>query len=236
MCTVSFINTGDSLIFTSNRDEKKDREKAVFPSVLETGDRKLFFPQDKKALGSWFVADDKGNVAILLNGAFRKHESKPFYGKSRGLILLDLFKKENISVAFNEYDLSEIEPFQLLVYSEKKLVRLLWDGNEKHEIFLNKKENHIFSSCTLYTDEMVNSRDQSFKNFQEEYVTPESVLSFHKTHQIEKEDQIQPEIKEKFITVSITQLIITKENITFFYNDLPENTTQKQKIETGVFI
>lgn len=235
MCTVSFVNTGNSLIFTSNRDEKKDRDKAVFPTVLETEGRKLIFPKDSKASGTWFVTDDKGNVAILLNGAFRKHEMKPFYRKSRGIILLDLFKKGNISASFREYDFSEIEPFQLLVYSHEKLVRLLWDGTEKHEVLLNLNEKHIFSSSTLYTDEMVHLREKSFKGFKEDF-TSEDVLKFHKAHQIEKEDLIKPEIKEKFVTVSITQLVIARDGAVFLYNDLLENTTQKEEIETGIFI
>ncbi|MNU15528.1 hypothetical protein D3C71_36640 [compost metagenome] len=237
MCTVSFVNTGSSLVFTSNRDEKKNRDKAVFPAVLKSDGKKMFFPKDQKASGTWFVADDKGNVAILLNGAFRKHENKPFYKKSRGVILLDLFKNENISEAFHQYDFSEIEPFQLLVYSQKKLMRLLWDGKERHEILLNMHESHLLSSSTLYRDEMVNFRKKSFAEFQEEHiVTPESVLDFHTTHQIEKEESIQPEIKEKYITVSITQLVITKESTMFFYNDLLENIKQTKEIETGVII
>ncbi|MNY76622.1 hypothetical protein D3C86_2162670 [compost metagenome] len=61
-------------------------------------------------------------------------------------------------------------------------------------------------------------------------------MDFHTTHQIEKEESIQPEIKEKYITVSITQLVITKESTMFFYNDLLENIKQTKEIETGVII
>lgn len=231
MCTVSFFNTGNSLIFTSNRDEKKDREKAVFPEVIALENNVLYFPKDKKAAGTWFVTDENGNVAILLNGAFQKHESKSSYRKSRGIILLDLAKSKNILHEFRNYDLLEIEPFQLLVFSQKELFRLLWDGNDKHEIMVNKDENHLLSSKTLYNDQIVNERKNIFENFQkEENINSDEILEFHKNHQIEKEPNIEEIIKEKFITVSITQLIITDQNIEFCYNDLTANTKQIEKI------
>lgn len=237
MCTVSFFKTEDVIILTSNRDEKKNRESAVFPNIMNLENKILYFPKDNKALGTWFVTDNSGNAAILLNGAFHKHKSNPPYKKSRGLVLLDLAKSENLLNGFHTYNLSGIEPFQLLVYSGDKLVRLLWDGNNKHEISLNENENHLLSSKTLYNDTIENYRNTSFKEFQIlKKIDPEKILNFHQAHQIEKESEIDPSIKEKFITVSITQLVITKESIELYYYDLAENTLQKKKIEKRTFV
>jgi len=237
MCTVSFFNTGTSLILTSNRDEKKDREKAIFPSILDLEDHTIYYPKDKKALGTWIVADTKGDIAILLNGAFQKHEVHPPYRKSRGIILLDLAKDKNIVNAFHKYPLLEIEPFQLLVYSQKELFRLIWDGEHKHIIPLPTHENYLLSSSTLYNDDIVIEREKAFKQLQRtEKITDRQILEFHKTHQIEEEPNIEKIIKEKFATVSITQLIVTEKNIELSYYDLAENKMQKEKIETRDFI
>lgn len=232
MCTVSYFKTRDSIIFTSNRDEKKNREKALFPNTLELEDRLLYFPKDKKASGTWFVIDDKGNAAILLNGAFQKHISNPPYKKSRGIVLLDIVKDKNFLHAFQEYDFSGIEPFQLLVFFDKKLMRLLWDGTVKHQFFLNENESHLLSSKTLYNDSIENERQKDFMRFQMgRNIESGEILNFHKKHQIEKEPEIDLSIKEEYITVSITQLIIKQDRIHFAYHDLTENTIQHTKIE-----
>jgi len=232
MCTVSFFNTGSSLIFTSSRDEKKDREKAVFPDTLKLEDNVLHFPRDKKALGTWFVVDENGNAAILLNGAFQKHESNPPYKKSRGIILLDLIKEKNIFDTFLEYDLSEIEPFQMLIYSQNMLFRLLWDGNVKYKILLNTNEYHLLCSKTLYNDEIILKRKNAFKKILHlKNITAAKILDFHKAHRIEKVAHLEKSIKEKYSTVSITQLVITKKSFDFTYHDLISNTIQTKKNE-----
>jgi len=236
MCTVSYFKTQEAIIFTSNRDEKKNREKAFFPGTLELEDRLLYFPKDKKASGTWFVADDNGNVAILLNGAFQKHTSNPPYEKSRGIVLLDMVKSRDFLKAFRGYDLSHIEPFQLLIFSDEKLMRMLWDGTEKHKIFLNENENHLLSSKTLYNDSLENDREKDFRRFQHTSIGAHEILDFHKEHQIEKEAGIGEFIKEEYITVSITQLIIKQNKIDLTYYDLIENTIQDKKIEKRSFI
>jgi uncharacterized protein with NRDE domain len=237
MCTVSFFNTGNSLIFTSNRDEKKDREKAVFPNILDLGSNILYFPKDKKASGTWFVADENGNVAILLNGAFQKHESNPPYKKSRGIILLDLAKSENILDAFRDYDLSGVEPFQLLVYSQDILFRLLWDGMVKYKVLLDTNKSYLLCSSTLYNNEIVEEREQKFKKFQNnKEINSQKIINFHKSHLIEKEPHIEESVKEKYSTVSITQLVITKENLDFTYHDLMEKTIQTKRNEKKTLV
>lgn len=237
MCTVSYFKTNGAVIITSNRDEKRNREKAVFPNILELNDHRLYFPKDKKAFGTWFVIDNKGNAAILLNGAFQKHTSNPPYKKSRGIVLLDIVKNGNFLQTFQGYDLSGIEPFQLLVFYDEKLMRLLWDGKDKHEFFLDENENHLLSSKTLYNDHIENEREKDFRRFRSSKNTEAyEILNFHKKHQIEKEPAIDWIIKEEYITVSITQLVIEKNNISFTYFDLTENTIQTKKIEKRILV
>lgn len=236
MCTVSYFKTKDSIIFTSSRDEKRNREKALFPNILELEDHVLYFPKDKKASGTWFAVSNNGNVAILLNGAFEKHTANPPYRKSRGIVLLDIVKSKNFLCAFQRYDLSGIEPFQLLVFCEKKLMRLLWDGNVKHEILLDENKNHLLSSKTLYNDHIENDREEDFRRFQHKNIEAHEILDFHREHQIEKEPGIDAAVKVEFLTVSITQLVIRQDKIHFAYHDLTENTIQHKKIEKRSFV
>ena len=86
MCTVTFIPTNQGCIITSNRDEKISREKAISPQEYEIDGKKITFPKDPKAGGTWIVHTNN-KIVVLLNGAKEKHLAKPFYRKSRGLIV-----------------------------------------------------------------------------------------------------------------------------------------------------
>lgn len=151
--------------------------------------------------------------------------------KAEASLLLDIVKSNNFLHAFQEYDLSGIEPFQLLVFCEKKLTRLLWDGSGKHEILLDENKNYLLSSKTLYNDIIENAREKDFRRFQHKNIDAHEILNFHRKHQIEKEPGIDAAVKEEFLTVSITQLIIRQDKIHFAYHDLTENTIQHKEIE-----
>lgn len=182
MCTVSYINTGKEFVFTSSRDEKINRPIAFQPEKLTIEDVDYYFAKDPKAHGTWFVTDNKGNVAILLNGAFEKHISTQNYAKSRGIVLLELFYSQSIIESFQQYSLENIEPFQLIVFSNKLLIRLVWDGNQKHCIELDKHKSYIFSSATLYTPEIRLQRENWFADYLSSVNTlsKESIFDFHK--------------------------------------------------------
>ena len=73
MCTVSFVSVNGHIIITSNRDENIQRPTAAAPDFEMQGQKKIIFPKDAKAGGTWFAACSNGAVAVLLNGAFEKH-------------------------------------------------------------------------------------------------------------------------------------------------------------------
>ncbi len=84
MCTVTFIPVNDRYYITSNRDEKRIRSQAIFPQVHTENGNKIIYPQDADAGGSWIAMHGNGNAAVLLNGAFEKHEPDPPYKKKPG--------------------------------------------------------------------------------------------------------------------------------------------------------
>ncbi len=84
MCTVSFIALTKGAILTSNRDEHVSRSIALYPEIYQANNRKIMFPKDSKAGGTWFISNENGDIGVLLNGAFEKHVPMPPYCKSRG--------------------------------------------------------------------------------------------------------------------------------------------------------
>jgi uncharacterized protein with NRDE domain len=165
MCTVSFVRANDSVIITSNRDEHIQRENAAVPDFYQLQHKKIIFPKDARAGGTWFAAADNGVVAVLLNGAFKKHIARPPYRKSRGLILLEITEADKPLPFFQQLNLDNIEPFTVVLYQPGQLHELRWDGTDKHEKQLDITGNYIWSSSTLYSDEIIKQRENLFEQF-----------------------------------------------------------------------
>ena len=127
MCTVTFIPTKEGCIITSNRDEKIAREKAIPPQSYEINTKKIIFPKDQKAGGTW-IAHTEDKIVVLLNGAQEKHVVKPSYRKSRGVIALEIIASSNSLSYWNNLNLIDIEPFTIVFFEENQLSRFLSDN------------------------------------------------------------------------------------------------------------
>ncbi|MEO8255623.1 MAG: NRDE family protein, partial [Flavobacterium sp.] len=121
MCTVSFVCINDTIIITSNRDEKIIRPSAIPPQSYTLNGKNIIYPKDQKAGGTWYVVDEKGTVLVLLNGADEKHEVKLPYRKSRGQIVLEIISSYSPKEFWDEIDLNNIEPFTLVLFQDKQL-------------------------------------------------------------------------------------------------------------------
>jgi uncharacterized protein with NRDE domain len=222
MCTVTFIPTNTGCIITSNRDEKIARNRAIPPNQYVIGEKKIIFPKDPKAGGTW-MAHDENKIIVLLNGAQEKHIPKPSYKKSRGLIVLELISSKNTNEYWNSIDLSEIEPFTIIVFENKKLLQLQWNAVEKKTEEIDENQFHIWSSSTLYSKEIREKRKAWFTNFINKNNTPsrEEILNFHQfTETDNKEFGLQINRNDTLKTVSITQCELIDNNIEMFYLDL----------------
>jgi uncharacterized protein with NRDE domain len=222
MCTVSFVSANGKKIVTSNRDEHLQRETASAPEFVQLDNTKIIFPKDAKAGGTWFVASDRGVVAVLLNGAFVKHIAKPPYRKSRGLVLLEIIALEDPVSFFNKDNLEGIEPFTVILYQPGQLYELRWDGNKTHQRLLDITGNYIWSSATLYTDEVIEQRRNLFDSFIERKESPSaaSVFDFHNNNHDDEENGFIINRKTGMKTFSITQAIAEPEQIHFLHTDL----------------
>jgi hypothetical protein len=186
MCTVTFLPTSnDGYLLTSSRDEKTSRPAALSPQKHIVHAEQLFFPKDQLAGGTWVLTSMNNFTLCLLNGAFEKHESKPPYKMSRGLVLLDFFKYNDVQKFALEYDFEHIENFTLIIVDSNKglnLFELRWDGSNLHTKKMPSNEPHIWSSCTLYTQEAINNRFLWFEYFVSKSFefTKENAMQFHK--------------------------------------------------------
>lgn len=222
MCTVSFVSVHDSVIITSNRDENIQRQNAAAPAFHLLNNKKIIFPKDAKAGGTWFAACSNGTTGVLLNGAFVKHIPAPPYRKSRGLVLLDIIAADEPANFFTKIDLDNIEPFTLVLFQLHNLFELRWDGNKKHTSLLNVSRNYIWSSSTLYAEAVITEREKLFNQFisNEKDKTPEGVHDFHITDNGDSENGFVINRQTGMKTFSITQVVVKPGRIDFLHDDL----------------
>lgn len=185
MCTVTFLpKNGQDFILTSNRDEEPSRASHSL-SAQEIGGRLIHFPKDPKAGGTWFATDQRNFTLCLLNGGFEKHKHKPPYRLSRGLMVLDFFRINQVNQFVHAYDFEGIEPFTLVLIDhssdEIRLNQLVWDEKELNHQVLNEKEAFIWSSSTLYPQPVRDERRQWFEEWLEgrKQFNQADILAFH---------------------------------------------------------
>lgn len=222
MCTVTFLPLGKSnFILTSNRDEQKERE-TLFPKKYIEDNVALVFPKDKLAGGTWIGTSSKKRLVCVLNGAFENHNKKNNYKKSRGLIVKEILKDENFTTCIENMDLKGIEPFTLIIVDWTdglNLYELIWDEQQKKFSKL-KNEPKIWSSSTLYSNEIKEVRKKWFKDWVESHeFSSETILAFHSSEIGDKEQSIlmkRPTVE----TVSITSIKKEDAIVEMNYNDV----------------
>lgn len=223
MCTVSFVCTNDKIIITSNRDEKVLRPNAIEPRNYLINNKKIIFPKDQKAGGTWYAVDEHSNVLVLLNGADEKHVVTGNYAKSRGLIVLELIGNLSPLKAWRQIDLNNIEPFTLVLLENQNLYQLQWNGAEKVVVKLDKSQNYIWSSSTLYSKEIRAKRAKWFYTFLDTKpeVNEHELFNFHRhTEEENVEHGLVINRNDVMKTVSITQTVIEKNKVEMFHHDL----------------
>lgn len=234
MCTVSFVVANGKTIITSNRDEKVLRPSAVEPKSYSVNNKNIIFPKDPKAGGTWYAITEDATVLVLLNGADEKHQLKPSYRKSRGLIVLDVISSDSPIEAWKSIDLTNIEPFTLVLFQDSKLYQLRWNEIEKSTINLEVTQNHIWSSSTLYPKDIREKRANWFHTFLDTKpeVDATEMFNFHRyTEEKNQENGLVINRNDLMKTLSITQTVIDQNKVVLSHYDL-----QQQKDFTNTFI
>lgn len=237
MCTVSFHRHNSKVIITSNRDEHINRPSAISPKKTSYGAKKLYYPKDPQAGGTWFTVSSQGFVFVLLNGAEAKHIPNPPYRKSRGLILLDLIKSNNFLKEWNVIDLSNIEPFTVIAFVDDQLFQIRWNEMEKSLIQLDTSKAYIWSSTTLYNEDIISKRERWFSEFlnqRNDDICSEDLISFHSnTQKNDLQNGLVMNRNNSMLTKNITQCEITEDRFTLTHFDL---ISQEKSIITEILI
>lgn len=234
MCTVTFIPVQDNYFITSNRDEKNARKLAIAPAVYQFESGKILFPKDAEMGGSWIAAHENGNAAVLLNGAFEKHIPRPPYRLSRGKIFLHVIASENPVTRFDSVNLDRIEPFTLILFEKGDLYECRWDGIKKYCQPLKSHRPYIWSSVTLYEEQIIKKRESWFTSFLYENPNPsqKDALYFHHfTGDGNKDHSLQMERGILYSTVSITGISLTPGQANMKYHDLKERKIYDTEID-----
>ena len=224
MCTVTYIPQGNnSFILTSNRDEAI-RRKTLAPDFYNIEGTKMLFPKDAVAGGSWIGLSEQNSLICLLNGGFENHLKQEHYKMSRGIIVKELLKAPHLKEAISQFDYSGVEPFTIIAISWESVleaIEVVWDGYKAHIRVLDQ-EPHIWSSSTLYAQEMKNKRKVWFERFitNSPKESMDDLYQFH-TEAGEGDPNVDLCLDRGLLkTVSVTQVHKDHESCRMRYHDL----------------
>jgi hypothetical protein len=218
------------------------RKAAVFPVASQTPFySQLLYPQDGDKGGTW-IASSNTLTVCLLNGAFENHISCPPYRLSRGLVVLAVFNYDSVSSFVDLYDLKDVEPFTMIIArhaGSMALIELRWDGQQKYIIAKNAQQPHIWSSVTLYNQNMMKERETWFGQWlqQQSFFNEASIKGFH--HQQGQTDQsysIRMNRPGLVSTVSITTIVAEVNRLTMSYEDLLKGEVSQAYINRKVLL
>ena len=230
MCTVTFVPAAGGYYFTSSRDEYSARPAALLPEIYEKDGHRLLYPKDPKGGGSWIAVHESGNVAVLLNGASRKHVPQAVYRHSRGLVLLEIISAISPADYFEKMQLEGIEPFTVILFDDKKLYSGKWDGRMKWMETLNPRKAQIWSSVTLYDPAAILTRENWFNQWLKGIPFPGTldIIHFHQ-HGGEGDpfNNILMKRDNQLCTNSISSIRLISGSASFRYIDLITGDTNE---------
>lgn len=235
MCTVTYIPSGkNEFTLTQNRDESPLRNTHELVKVSRGG-KKLLFPKDPLAGGTWIAVSDSGQLVSILNGAFDKHKHRPPYRKSRGVMALEFFDFKHAGQFFQNYNFKAIEPFTMLIYDNGKLYDFRWDERLKYVEDLEPGRPHLWASSTLYTNEAKRKRKLWFDAWQKDRTdfSRNAILNFHRTAgDGDPENDLIMNRSNIVRTTSITSITKSHEAFDVYFSDLMSGKAATDNLQT----
>jgi hypothetical protein len=223
MCTVIYIPTPTGFLLSSNRDENFARKEAKPPAIYKLQTKEVLMPVDAEAGGTWIAVTNNWEALVLFNGGFIAHQKKNNYRLSRGIIFNQLLAAIDTMAEWGLVDLQNIEPFSMIMINQSVCNRLVWDGVKKHSIPFDRGNSYIWSSATLYTEQVIQQRTEVFNNWRGEQVEiSPAQLSIFLQSAMKEDTQNRYVMNRDGVTgtVSISIIEYRREKAIFYYDSL----------------
>jgi hypothetical protein len=232
MCTVTFIPFQDQYFITSNRDESPGRQARGLITQVDPDGNAIYFPIDEASQGSWIALSHTGRTACLLNGAFHPFIPAPPYRISRGQIVMQAIRADDLQHFVQTFELEGIAPFTLLLFENGLFVEWIWDGRERFMRNLSPDQPEIWSSVTLYPPDVRQWRRALFENWMESNsdYTRESIMAFHQMKQGDDTYDFVMNRNEIVKTLSVTSILLQHEEGSILHLDLEKNIREEIQI------
>lgn len=167
MCTVTVLTQPGGFLLATNRDESPRRGPALPPEPLRLAGRRVLFPRDSDAGGTWVAVDETGHALCLLNGDRRPAAPPPDEPVSRGQLVLDLLERPDHDAVRQalERRLDEgrllVRSFKLVLAAPGAPTRLItFDGRDLASVDLPGRA--LVVSSTFRSEEVHARREQAF--------------------------------------------------------------------------
>lgn len=233
MCCLTIIKTEtNKIVITHNRDEQWSRQTNA-PQVQESivNGKKIWMPKDSLSAGTW-IGTDGVRVAAILNGFKENHVKKPMYRASRGSIIPEFLSSGSTDDFISNFDPSGLEPFTLILLNEdKKILELGWDENKVHFFDKTSYIPLIYSSATLYNNEIRERRKSIFMSRIDDQMDNSDIWKFHENKGSDHGVFINVDYNEEISTVAISQIVVAETSV-FHYRSLLNNHSKQSIVLT----
>lgn len=221
MCTVSWCIQEDGYTLFFNRDESRNRELAIPPSIGSSNTRRYICPRDPQGGGTWLLVNDHGLTIALLNYYEAETSYQPADPKSRGVLPLRFSECTTLSDAKSAALKEEFEPYPplhlLVVDSTGSALRMTWDGKQKNISYPTFDDLPI-STSSFKTDEVILARKAQLKVALESQVNRITALEqFHSSELPLPTTHAALMTRPDARTVSICRVEIRKQMVSLAY-------------------
>lgn len=181
MCTLSFIPLKKGVVITTNRDESPRRNSNNLSRYISATGEKYLIAKEPIHGGTNLAIGEKSRMAVLLNGAFERHDMHKTYGLSRGIVVLKSLDPTDLFSFADTFDFDTIQPFTLVHFGDE-IQEIRWDGEKIFKKEFKTDQPLLWSSPQLYLPEVRLKRQELFKDFlNQKDLTSESIAHFHFT-------------------------------------------------------
>jgi Transport and Golgi organisation 2 len=238
MCTVTVVPLANGFRLACNRDERRDRPRALPPRVHVSGGRRCLWPVDPAGGGTWIGVNDAGVAMALLNrNPATSARSNRF---SRGRIIPMLLGSGSIDAALREamsIDAASLAPFLLVVVADAAIGVVTTNGRRRALTRSCFRRPVLYTSSSLGDARVDGPRRKLFERLV--VGDPEALVrgqaSFHQHRWAQRPETSVLMSRPDAATVSRTVVEVTNGEIKLAYEDLDTTPLTDERVTRWEF-